>query len=680
MDPVFQQNVSISFAQRMSPPSVTEKPNLDGRKTFYMSGEDVKFDIQPGQNFINEVAPVQSYDFETSVSFQNKAPASPPQDNAKLSGLKNRAEQLSHELDRLPNKNKGSVRRQRLETALVQVDSQIKTINSKQNVSEAAALAIDSIEYYSRVSENDYMNDDDKPMLSADKGMQLMYIGLIGMGQDDAKLEKAIALFNKLAENPQADLNQNELKLLEELGLRKNESGQLINYGSGEAFKASDAKDALGIMDYQKGLKSINSDFAAQAKSKKAVGSVRNMIDMTKKSRLHFSNEIQRLENQQGLLQNRMNDLSVKKEKAVTAVNNLQNRRGSLNTRVASVESWLQKFGQISSPEQLMKMAQNNPEIRAFLQKEGIEIQSVNGQYSLMKNGQELSGADGLSLLSSKGKEMLSGLQAERAELEHDLSHAQEQLEQTQTAMTDLENQLEDVKDQKNKVVEAGSDYRANIAEMRALRNDPERWAALSAEEQQLILEELDLSGPLLERSRAVIESVDQDINAASELLAETRTFIQEAEGIIAEVEQLLAFIQALELKMGMAIEIIDRVIQSSEANSIAQTVNELVARANELGSKLVLTPDVKQVDVNELIQEWQDILKETAKTYNDWDKELSADLQIERRRMQAYAEKLLDDVNYQMDYVKNMSEHREEKQRAYLQSVVPELQLSLSA
>ena len=685
MDPLFQKNVSISSAPRLFPPSVTEKPELDGRKTFHMSGADISFDsapkdTKPAKSFINEVSAVASYDFETAVRFDTPRP-----ETSKLNELSTRAETLKNELADLPQKGLGRLathkRREKLEISLMQTQTELKTIASKTNLSGGAGNAIDAIEYYSRVSENDYVNDDTKPMLYAENGMDLMYIGLIGKGQEGANSEAANTLFLKLAENPQADLNSSELRVLEEFGLRQNESGQLYSYGSGQIFQASDATDALGILAYQKDLSTLNANFAGTVTSRGAVSNVRDLVAMTSKSRIHFSSELSKLEQEDAVLQNKMTVLTSIKSDAVISVQNLEHKLTHLSGTVSSVKTWLQKIDGITESGQLSELIQNDPSIHAFLEDAGLDIRQVEGQATLFQNGAALSEVDALKLLSAKGKETLSALQSERAGLQDDLSQARQKLDETQVALDDLEHQVVNVRQQQSTVIEAQGEYTSNLEALQAIKNDPERWAALSSEEQKDILAELELSGPLLERARTVTESVDQHLNSATQMIIETQDFIQEATGIFEQAEQLLTVARALESQMNGALDSFDKYIQLLESGKDQQAeVNQLIDRANELSANLTLTPGVQTRDVNELIQEWQDILKETVEIFNNWSDAQSTDQQIERKRMQTNAEKLLDELKYQQNYMQNMTEHRSDQQHAYLQRVVPQLSLSLSA
>lgn len=543
---------------------------------------------------------------------------------------------------------------------------------TKEQLSERAEIAIDVIDYYSRhaddydASKRRYQNS---PKLDLEKGMNVVYAKMLANAGSPTDNAKMLELVSKLTEDPNYALSESDQQLLQGYGLAV-QGGQLINYVTRERVSAQDISDFQHIHNYQ-------SQKAAAVSENNGVSRpfVGNILAAAELAETH-------LLNQQNLLADRLAALGLKRERLEAdlesgraQMSQLQNQQTVLNSQMEQANLTLELLNGLENASDLQQFFLNaTPEQRALLEQLGITIQGDGDQITITQNGQPLSAQAALSLVRE-------GVQAQVAQLQTSIEQTRTQLAEFEAQVSDIESQLQDIESdaavvsmiQRN-LEQATVGYESSIADLRQLRNDPEAWAQLSPDEQSRIEGLLGRYAGNMARTQSLQTAATQELEAVASLREEASVFVQEARELISATQNMLQAADQVLLNLTHALERLEQQIQRLEGSPETQKAQELIAEANDLASRLELMPSFDQMDVSELIAEWEKILKEAQATYSRWSKQQQANQDIENVRMQAFSKNMLERADYHLETLQNMVQQRSTEMRDYLQSSLQDL------
>lgn len=605
-----------------------------------------------------------SFEFQKTVSFESQS--FQRVENSEIQALEREIEQLQSESMRL---RPGQRRKRAQYAAQIQEQStELAALRSKQNMSDSAAVAIDVIDYYSEHA-HDYAQDTAPPRLDIHEGMQLVYAKMMANADDPQLNENMLALVAGVLEDPNAELSSADQRLLQEYGLVIRD-GALQNFVTGEAVDAQDLADFAQIDAHQNDKLA---DIAATTGPRQDMllrrGRASNLIVAAQLAERFLLDREQELTSALSGLRSSQKKLKENLSQGRNDLIRLQAQQQALQSRLDASSQLTQSLQGLQTAEDLSQFVlQATPAQQRQLRALGLDFEVQNGQVTFLQEGRTLEPADALRLLQDKAQAQSQALQREIELTQAALADTAQSVNDTEWALQDLEAQEQQVRQLQSEHATAFAEYEQRMAALKQLRDDPEAWNALSAEEQSEIEALLARHEEQSVRAQELQAEAQQELAATAALKQDARSFIEDAQASMERTQAVLE--QAAQIGAELS-QLLDRLKQQSqklESSGSNEEVRALIEKANALASRLELAPSFEQFDVAELIQEWQKILKETQTIFSRWNKEGAVTQGIEERRMREYSERMLEQADYHLELIQSLTLKRSENLQQYFE------------
>ena len=547
----------------------------------------------------------------------------------------------------------------------------------RATASPKAQNALDAIDYYSTTRSIESMeNDPDRPQFNLTEGMGLVHTRMMANFIDGDKTAAAEVLFDELAQNPDMRLTRAQEQLLESYGIVPNGKGELINYGSQEVVSAADFEDLSQIIEYQKAqlvsmdqkstevLQDIGNSFRigstetfshmVGAHQRLASGALATnaFVSQALMAEMHYDSEAEALANALQAAKAARAELESKKTNLMKGLSEVENGIESAQEKLGVLENTIDAMSTLSTQEEMVSYLQNaSPKQKALLDSAGITLQAgANGQQSVTVNGQpwqpgSTSVGDALAQEFARIGAEIDALGRRAEGLQTEINNVDEALLNANTAMSDLETRLQSHG-------ESFSNYQEQVDNMRALRDNPEQWNALSAEEQQAVNDFLARAESKISRGRELQNEGRSELTKLRETIADTEQVLAQARVRLADVIESLSQLQQQHHSIGAKVHTLTA--QRTEAD---QKASDLIQKADALAREVELAPQPSAEDVGALIAEWQTILKESAEHFNALAEAMSANQRIESERLAHYAAEAKELQEYTQQYLQDATE-----------------------
>lgn len=577
--------------------------------------------------------------------------------------------------------------------------SQDLSMNDVRDMSSPKAQALfDVIDYYTvNQSLESIARDPDAPQLDVQKGMDLVYARLMANFVEKETNAAAELLFSQLAENPHLSLSTSQEALLEAYGIVPNGQGQLTNYASGELVSAADFDDFNQILAYQK------AHVLGAGQSSAALSAASSLLQFTgmqgaEMMRPIFENpEVQQLTESARMANGTLGRALLAKQhlesqgqildQALAAAkaerSRLENQKNDLLKGLSAAEEQLeattQEQGVVQEVAAEVQDLETESDVVSYLK--GVSL----GKRSLLEGlGIKLEGSDhrgwqvsvagqpwrpgaGRQFLGQRLQEKITGLDLRIESLRSQTQTLQTQYTQVDAALQDAEKTTQNLEVATQDYERAFDVYETEIDALRALRSDPEAWAALSAEEQATAEQLLADADQQAATARQRLQAAREEQKALQATLEETREVLVQAQ---TRLENILQGILALDAQQQILHQQVEQIAGGmlSVADEKAQA---LVNRAEQLSQRLTLAPDPDSEDVGALIAEWQRILKDTQAHFAQLSSALHTAQRIEKERLAHYAQEALELNAYTQSFFAKSSAQKQD----YLSQMQQELQ-----
>lgn len=566
--------------------------------------------------------------------------------------------------------------------------SQDLSMNEVRDMSSPKAQALfDVIDYYT-VNQNleTIARDPNAPRLDVQKGMDLVYARLMANFVEKETNTVAELLFSQLAENPQMPLTASQEALLEAYGIVPNGQGQLINYASGDVVSAEDFDDFNQILAYQKAqvLASGQSSATLSAASSMLQFAGMQTAEMLRpifenpgvqqiSERARMANGTlgrallakQHLETQgqildqalaaakaeRSRLENQKNDLL----KGLSAVEDQLETTTQEQAVVQEVATEIQDLETESDVVSYLKGVSSGK--RSLLEGLGIKLEGSDHRgWQVSVAGQPWSPGSGKRALGQRLQEKITALDHKVETLRSQTQSLKVQYDRVDAALQDAEKTAKNLEIATQDYAHAFNAYETEIDELRALRADPEAWAALSPEERATAEQLLSEADQQAASARRRLQAAREEQEALQATLEETREVLVQAQTRIDNILQgilaLAAQQQTLHQQVGQL---------TGDTLSVAdEKAQALVNRAEQLSQRLSLAPDPESEDVGALIAEWQRILKDTQAHFQQLSSALHTSQRIEKERLAHYAQEALELNTYTQSFLEKSSTQKQ--------------------
>lgn len=567
--------------------------------------------------------------------------------------------------------------------------SQDLSMNEVRDMSSPKAQALfDVIDYYTvNQSLETIARDPNAPKLEVQKGMDLVYARLMANFVEKDTNAAAELLFSQLAENPHMSLTASQEELLEAYGIVPNGQGQLINYASGELVSAEDFDDFNQILAYQK------AQVLASGQSSATLSAASSMLQFAgmqtaEMLRPIFENPgVQQLSERARMANGTLGRALLAKQhlesqgqildQALAAAkaerSRLENQKNDLLKGLSATEGQLESATQeqVALQETVIEiqdletesdvvsyLKSISPGKRNFLEGLGIKLEggADHRGWQVSVAGQPWTPGAGKRFLGQRLQEKLTALDHKVESLKSQTQSLKAQYERVDAALQDAEKTAKNLEIATQDYEHAFNAYETEIDQLRALRADPEAWAALSPEEQATAEQLLSEADQQAASARRRLQDAREEQKALQHTLEETREVLAQAQ---TRIENILQGILALAAQQQILHQQVEPLIGG--ASVVDEKAQALVSRAEQLSQTLTLAPDPESEDVATLIAEWQRILKDTQAHFEHMAATLHTSQRIEKERLAHYAQEALELNAYTQSFLEKSSTQKQD-------------------
>ncbi len=197
-------------------------------------------------------------------------------------------------------------------------------------------------------------------------------------------------------------------------------------------------------------------------------------------------------------------------------------------------------------------------------------------------------------------------------------------------------------KEQDGETAQLGANSRligASREELLKIKNDPASWNQLTADQQREIDALLNASEQTLQNESATLERAHQTRTRSESVVAQSLEQEPLYQDVLQKIDRLLSNLNTL----------IRQTNKLEQSLSVREKAHRLIEKANQLQKQLSLTPKPLHQGADRLMQEWEDLLKETANSFNKLNDQGLAKDSLNQTIEEAYAHKMKENIEYHL-------------------------------